>query len=332
MICNQTREESHMDQAGPLGSRPLLQPRPLRTGDAVGVVAASGPIEAEPLNAGLAFLNSKGFRVVKGCHVNERTGYLAGTDVQRCEDLNGMLRSDEIRAIVFARGGYGVMRLLSSVDIAALSQDPKILLGMSDVTALQLSLFQRCRLVSFAGPMVGQMGNGLDPLSEEWLTRSLTEPLAGRELLPGSGAALRVLQSGQACGPLLGGCLSLVTSLLGTSHCPDFTAAILLLEDVNEPPYRIDRMLTQLKLAGILDRLGGIVLGHFTTGDGTDISADVDEIVMELVQSSPMPVISGYPHGHVLPNLTVPIGATVELNTETPCLTIRASRFPELRA
>jgi muramoyltetrapeptide carboxypeptidase len=104
------------------------------------------------------------------------------------------------------------------------------------------------------------------------------------------------------------------------------------LEDVNEPPYRIDRMLTQLKLAGILDRLGGVVLGHFVNGDGTDISEEVERIVMELVQGSPIPVISGYPHGHVLPNLTVPIGAIVELDTELPCLTVRAPGSTKMRA
>jgi muramoyltetrapeptide carboxypeptidase len=319
-----------MDHAGPLTrNRTLLWPRPLRPGDSVGVVAASGPIAAESLAAGLAFLATQGFRVVKGCHVNERTGYLAGTDLQRCEDLNAMIESPDIRAIVFARGGYGAMRLLASVDRGALMRDPKILLGMSDVTALQLSLFRGCGLVTLAGPMLGQMAAGLDPLSEEWLTRGLSEPLEGRELLPRSGLTVRVLQHGRAHGTLLGGCLSLVTSLLGTPHCPDFTGAVLLLEDVNEPPYRIDRMLTQLKLAGILDRLGGIVLGHFVAGDGNDISADVEGIVMEFVQSSPMPVISAYPHGHVLPNLTVPIGAAVELDTDPPCLTVRASRSAE---
>ncbi len=319
-----------MDDAGPLPrNRPRLWPRPLQPGDAVGVIAASGPIAAESLAAGLAFLDTKEFRVVKGCHVNERIGYLAGTDLQRCEDLNAMLTSPDIRAIVFARGGYGAMRLLGSVDHDALIRDPKILLGMSDVTALQLSLFQGCGLVTLAGPMIGQMAGGLDSLSGEWLTQGLTEPWEGRELLPPSISPLRILRQGRAHGTLLGGCLSLVASLLGTPHCPDFTGAILLIEDINEPPYRIDRMLTQLKLAGILDRLGGMILGHFVTGDGMDISADVEGIVMELVESSPMPVISGYPHGHVLPNLTVPVGAAVELDTDPPCLTVRASRRTE---
>ncbi len=141
--------------------RKILIPGPLASGDTVGVVAASGPPVQETLAAGLQFMERKGFRVVTGCHVSEREGYLAGTDGQRCEDLNTMLRSPEIRAILLARGGYGSMRIIEDLDLDAVTRDPKLIVGMSDVTALQLSLYARCGLVTFSGPMLaGRLEKG----------------------------------------------------------------------------------------------------------------------------------------------------------------------------
>ncbi len=292
-------------------------------GDSVGVVAASGPVDPALLARGLEFLQRKGFRVVCGRHTLECNGYLAGTDQQRCADLNSMLRDPHIRAVLFARGGYGIMRVLESLDYEAVKRDPKLVLGMSDVTALQLSLLARSRLVSLSGPLLaGQIGTGLDPLSDEWLTRALTEPLDARELLPPGPSSLRVLRSGTAHGVLLGGCLSLVTALLGTAHAPSFRGAILLLEDVNEPLYRIDRMLVQLKLAGVLADAVGVVLGHFVGPDGEDLGEAADRLVLETTADSPIPIISGFPHGHVLPNLTVPHGIPVELRTSPPSLRV----------
>jgi muramoyltetrapeptide carboxypeptidase len=296
---------------------PTLIPRPLQPGDRLAVVASSGPPVAELLSEGLRFFEARGFAVVKGCHVYERNGYLAGTDDQRCEDLNSMLRDPEIRAILFARGGYGLMRLVDSVDCEAIIRDPKVLLGMSDVTALQLSLYSRCGLVTFAGPMIaGQVGQGLDLVSEESLIRALTGRLRGHNFFAESNGSIRVLRHGRVTAPLVGGCLSLITALLGTRHCPDYTGKLLLLEDVNEAAYRVDRMFTQLKLAGILERVEGVILGYFDGPGGEDIAEEVESILLELTSANPVPVISGFPHGHRLPNLTIPIGMKVELDTE----------------
>lgn len=298
-------------------------PRPLQPGDVVGIVAASGPAVPEMLEEGIRFLEAAGFRVRTGCHLYECTGYLAGTDAQRCQDLNDMLADPEIRGILFARGGYGIMRLLADIDLDAVAKDPKILVGMSDVTALSLSLYTHCRLITLAGPMVaGQVGCGLDTLSGESLIRALTEPFAGRNLVP-EDIHVRPVQRGRACGPLIGGCLSLVTALLGTAHAPDFTGTVLFLEDVNEPAYRIDRMLTHLKLAGVLDRVAGIVLGHFSRNNGQDLSDVAAEILSGLLSGRQIPVLSGFPHGHVLPNLTMPHGVTVELTTDPPALLVK---------
>jgi muramoyltetrapeptide carboxypeptidase len=304
--------------------RSLLVPSPVAAGDTIGVVATSGPTNSELLDRGLLFLQSKGFRVVQGCNVGERNGaYLAGTDEQRCMDLNAMLQDPEIRAVLFARGGYGVMRLLDQVDTEGVRQDPKLLLGMSDLTALQLSLFARVGLASWSGPMVaGQVGEGLDELSEAMLLKALTLPVRGRELLPDPVDGLRVPRSGVARGVLLGGCLSLITSIVGTPHFPDLTNGILIIEDVHEPLYRVDRMLTQLKLAGVLGKVSGIVVGHVRGLEGRDLLTETEQRLLELTSDHPVPILSGFPYGHVLPNVTVPLGVPVRVDTEIPSLTV----------
>lgn len=299
----------------------LLIPRPLKSGDLVGIVAPSGPCDIHLLNAGIAFLRGHGFDVLTGCHLNARDGYLAGLDHQRCRDLNAMLQEPQVRGIFCARGGYGVMRILDSIDLDAVRSDPKFLVGMSDITALQLSLFTRTRLVTFAGPMIaGQVASGLDSLSEEWLLKILTHPLERRDLFSPP-RPVRVLRPGKASGGLIGGCLSLVCALLGTDHSPDYSDAILFLEDVNEPTYRIDRMLTQLKLAGVLARIRGLVLGHFVGSESDkNLIRAVEDIVLELTENNPIPVVSRFLHGHVLPNLTIPHGFAADLDTNVPSL------------
>ena len=301
----------------------ILVPPPIKAGDLVGVVAASGPPVPELLSQGIRSVQERGFRVREGCHLRERNAYLAGEDSQRCQDLNSMLRDPEIRAIFFARGGYGVMRLLDSIDYEAILDDPKILLGMSDITALQLSLYALCGLVTFAGPMIaGQIAEGLDRVSEESMMQALTEPPATRDPFSSFDDSVRIVRSGIASGRLVGGCLSLATSLLGTPHCPEFKDTILFLEDVHEPPYRIDRMLTQLKLAGVLDGVKAVILGYFLGQDGEDLLPEAERILLDLIGDCPIPILSRFPHGHALPNLTIPHGLPVRLDTETRSITV----------
>jgi muramoyltetrapeptide carboxypeptidase len=303
--------------------RRILIPPPIKTGDLVGVVAASGPPIPELLSQGIRFIQEKGFRVREGCNLRVRNAYLAGDDNQRCQDLNSMLRDPEIRAIFLARGGYGVMRLLDSMDHDAILDDPKILLGMSDVTALQLSLYALCGLVTFAGPMIaGQIGAGLDRVSEESMMQALTEPAARHDPFYSFDDSLRVVRSGKSSGRLVGGCLSLVTSLLGTRHCPEFKDAILFLEDVHEPPYRIDRMLTQLKLAGVLEGVKAVILGYFLGQDGEDLLPEAERILLDLIGDRPIPIVSRFLHGHALPNLTIPHGLPARLDTKTRSITV----------
>ncbi|MFC1835094.1 LD-carboxypeptidase [Thermodesulfobacteriota bacterium] len=304
----------------------LIIPKPLKRGDLVAVVATSGPVEEANLNHGLEFLNGLGLSVVVGSNAIRNLGYLAGSDSERCMDLNAMLRNPDVRGIFFARGGYGVMRLLDSLDCGALQRDPKLLLGMSDITALQLSLFARLRLVTLSGPMIaGQLSRGLDALTEEWFVKSLMHPLAGRDLVPPVPNGLKVVRHGRGEGQLVGGCLSMVAALMGTPHAPDFTNTVLLLEDVHEPLYRLDRLMTQLKLSGVLDRLAGLLIGHIIGPKGRNLREEFEALVLDVTSGTGYPILSGVPHGHALTNLTLPHGVPVELKTDPPCVRTRAT-------
>jgi len=296
----------------------LLIPPPIKAGDTIGVVSASGPVLRESLEQGLRYLERAGFHIKLGRHIFERNDFLAGTDEQRSRDLNSMLEDSHTRAIIFARGGYGSMRILESLNCDAIIADPKIMIGMSDITALQLSLFRRCKLVTFAGPMVAaQIADGLDDISSECLLKCLMEPIDHRNLWPDNCLNIRIIQQGEASGVLIGGCLSLVTALLGTDHLPDFRGKILFLEDVNEPLYRLDRMMMQMKLSGHLEELSGLILGHFAGPDQPDPSEGLDALVMNLVLPKSLPIVSGFPHGHRLPNLALPVGVPVRLDTRS---------------
>lgn len=215
------------------------------------------------------------------------------------------------------------MRLLESIDYAAIARDPKLLVGMSDLTALQLALFAHHGLLTFSGPMVaGQMADGLDLLSEQSLAEAVTQPISGQDLFNPCRDLIKVERHGRCRGVLLGGCLSLVTALLGTRYSPDYQGTVLFLEDVSEPLYRIDRMLVHLKLAGVIAAAAGFVLGHFIGPAGEDLREDAARLVREITAGTQVPVVTHYPHGHRLPNLTLPHGAVVELDTRQPALVV----------
>ncbi len=298
----------------------VVVPDPLHVGDAVAVVAPCSPPSEELLYEGVRFLRSLNLKVVLGAHISIRRDYLAGSDSERAADLNAAFGDPEIRAVFLARGGYGCMRILDRLDLQSLAGDPKILCGMSDATAIQLYLYKELGLVTFSGPMVaGQLGGGLDPWSEQSYVRGLFQPWSGMRLSADHGT-FRVVRSGRGAGALIGGCLSIVSALLGTPYLPQFSGAILLLEDVNEPLYRLDRMFTQLRLAGVYDSISGMVLGHFIGPDGNDLGAEVENLAYERTQGFEFPIVARFSHGHRLPNLTLPHGMHAELDASSPCL------------
>lgn len=307
----------------------LLKPQPLKPGDLIALVGPSGPAPRERLEAGITYLEARGYRVQPGPHLLARHHYLAGTDAERAEDLRAALADPEVRAVFCARGGYGTGRIIDRLDYGAVASDPKIVLGFSDTTGLHLALQARTGLVCFTGGLVSMdLGGERDPFTEEWWWRALTTP-GPLGVLP-LGDEFRVLRRGRAAGPLRGGCLSLLCSLLGTPFVPDLRGAILLLEDVDEYPYRLDRMLNQLRLAGVLEGIGGLVLGQFKDcfkPEEMSRSPDLEEMVMELTEGLDLPVVAGLPYGHFRTRLVLPLGVRAVLDTSLPELRLDEAAF-----
>ncbi len=299
-----------------------LKPQRLRPGETIGVIAPAGPLNEmrlQQLERGVHYLFEKGYKVVLGHHVREQQGYLAGTDKMRSDDLNDMLRRPDIQAIFCARGGYGLTRILDRIDYKAAQNHPKIILGYSDITALQMALYAKAGLITFSGPMVAvELGGELQPLTEESMWSMLTtndlHVLADNNLH----YEKQTLSPGRSEGPLLGGCLSVLVSLLGTPYMPELRGAILLLEDVGEDLYKIDRYLSQLGNAGILDSVNGVLLGQFI-----NIAADENEKPLELQHvldyyfaSLNVPVLGNFPYGHTQTKVTAPLGCRVLLDAD----------------
>jgi muramoyltetrapeptide carboxypeptidase len=294
-----------------------LKPKKLRKGDLIAIVSPASPI-ADPakIEKGTRYLESLGYRVTVGRNAEQRYGYLAGSDARRAADLHAMFGDPKVKALFCIRGGYGTPRLLRRLDYRLIARNPKILVGFSDITALQLALWTHCRLVTFHGPMVGtDMAGPVNPYTEEMLWRVLTSDKTLQRKIPFDRAV--VLRRGTAEGRLIGGNLSLIVSLLGTPAAPDFRRTLLFIEEVGEEPYRVDRMLTQLAHAGVLGKANALLCGEFldcVPKDRSVPSFTVDEILRDLRASLRVPVITHLPFGHSERKLTVPIGMRARVN------------------
>ncbi|MBN2000861.1 LD-carboxypeptidase [candidate division KSB1 bacterium] len=293
-------------------------------GDKIGVVSPSGPLYDYKLTsyqAGLAYLKGRNFNVIEGVSVFEQHGYLAGSDEQRTADINRMIRDPEIRAIFCTRGGFGASRILKSLDFQSLRENPKIVVGYSDVTILQLAFLSQIGLVTFSGPMVAvEMGQGIDRYTEDCFWRIVQNGEA-LELSPEKlGFTPVVYREGIAEGRLVGGCLSAMMSLAGTRFLPDFNDAILIVEDVGEHVYRLDRYFAQLSICGILDQVKGIIFGRFedcppdrkTNGPVLEL----EQVIQEYVKDLYIPVLGNFPYGHLARKFTLPIGCKIRLDTD----------------
>ncbi len=299
-------------------TRTVFPPR-LKPGDTIGVVSPASTPKPDRLKAGIDYLTKKGYNIVTGSHVEKKTGYLAGSDRQRVTDLNEMISNPAIDAIICSRGGYGCARIVSDLDYDAIAQNPKPLVGYSDITTLNLALFARCHIVSYSGPMVAvEMGKGIHPFTEKWFWKVLNEPYP-HTLKSDSG---RVMQSGKAHGRLLGGCLALINHALHTPFCPDFAGAILFFEDIGEDLYRIDRYMAQLKNAGILDSIAGLLLGDFIDCQDSENTFVVQDIIERYTKDLHIPILTNFPYGHGDVKFTLPVGAMVELDADRKSLTL----------
>jgi muramoyltetrapeptide carboxypeptidase len=294
---------------------PMLIPKKLPPGGVIGIIAPAGPIaDAAKVDSGARYLESLGYRVLLGKHLFERSGYLAGTDAGRAEDVNVMFSNKHVRAILCARGGYGSVRLLPLLNFPLIRRHPKILVGFSDVTSLQLALWKKCRLVTFHGPMLISDFSGLiHPSTEESFWRMVTSSrLPAPVKLTGT-----VLRKGTAIGRILGGNMSLVASLAGTPYFPDFKGSLLFLEEIGEEPYRVDRMARQLSGAGVLGGAAGLIAGQFTDcapEKPSSIPADCSLVIAEAAREIAGPVIAGAAFGHVAEKITLPVGMRATLD------------------
>lgn len=287
------------------------RPAPLERGDTVAVIATGFAPPADALDAGLARLRRMGFVVREGKTLRAREGYLAGDDALRAAELRRALAAPEVRAVWFARGGYGTARVLDAVPWAALRRSPRWLVGYSDLTALFNIVARRAGSPCLYGPVVTELG---EPTA--WHGPSL------RALLDGRGWSLRlrasqVLRPGRATGRLIGGNLCVLTHLLGTRHRPEWRDAVLFLEEIGEPVYRVDRMLTQLAQSGALDRIRGVLLGEFVVPPRTRFPGDrrLADVFEERFGPLGVPVVTGVPAGHRPRKRTLPIGGRVRIDT-----------------
>jgi muramoyltetrapeptide carboxypeptidase len=297
----------------------ILKPQRLQAGDVIGIAApASPPASLADLNRGIAYLERIGFRVEAGKHIHRRHGYLAGTDRERAEDLNRFFASKHVKAIFTVRGGFGSHRILPLLRYDVMRQHPKILVGYSDITALHCALLSCSGVVSFSGPMVaGEIAWGPHGKREESFWRMLMvpeppAPVRGR-ILQRARTAPRSL----AAGRLLAGNLSLLEALVGTEYFPAFEQTVLMLEEIDERPYRIDRMLQHMKLAGVFRPVRALALGEFSgcvPARGTP-SLGLREIFREAGTGADCPVLEGIPYGHRREGISFPVGVRVLVHT-----------------
>lgn len=288
------------------GPRP---PPPVRSGDVVGVAALSSAVDRDALDAGMRSLVELGFRVRAAPNVYSDWQGFAGTDRERVAGFHRLVAAPEIKAIVFARGGHGLLRVLPAIDWDLLAASPKAYVGYSDVVPLLLQIVTRLRIICFHGPMVAT--ELASPLGEDE-RRSLLDALAGRlsRALP-----CDCRDDAQPVeGRLLGGCLAMLVATLGTRWFPRLDGSMLFLEDVHEPLYRVDRMLTQLQLSGRVSRVKAMILGHL---------GGASEIRQLPFDGEPRPILAwNLPSGHGRPNLTLPLGATARLDPAAGALVI----------
>jgi muramoyltetrapeptide carboxypeptidase len=291
--------------------------KPLEPGAHVALIAPAGPLQ-KPEELPRAQENTRllGWEPIVGPHVSERVGYLAGHDRDRLNDINRAIRDPKIDAIWCLRGGYGVMRILSGIDYDALSRTPKAIIGYSDITALHAAVQRKCRLITYHGPTARE---AMTDLSRDSLRRAVVEQADSCGIAPNA----REINAGVAEGRLVGGNLAVLAALCGTPFAPDLSDGILILEDINEPVYRIDRMFQQLKLAGALNGCKAIAFGECTGCDDTSGgNRSFDEVLGEIAHSLGVPCVAGIPIGHITEQWTIPLGAMAKLDTATRALTV----------
>ncbi len=289
-----------------------FMPPYLKPGATIGVCAPAGSFDPVKFEAGLSRIRDMGFEIYLPPGLSVQKRYLAGDDAHRAGIVNDLFQDHRIKAILCARGGFGVLRILPHLDFDLLINNPKFVVGFSDITALLAEGVKQCPFPMIHGPVVTSLANGSRETMDSLLL-ALSGPVP--EILLAGGKTVR---GGRASGTLVGGNLVTLVSMAGTRFQPDFSDGILFLEDIKEPAYKIDRMLTQMAFSGILAGVRGVVLGSFDhCGDETMIH----EIVTERFNDPRVPILAGLDAGHGWTNLSLPLGSSVTLDADSHSLT-----------
>ena len=297
----------------------------LKFGDTIGLIAPSGAVRTEGAVArAVEETKRMGFKVKLGESAQQKYGYLSGTDEVRARDINNMFADDEVDAIICIRGGYGAMRILDKLDYEMIAKHPKIFAGFSDITALHIALLNRCDLATFHAPMaVGWADGPMDDFSRESMYKALMHAEPMGELVNPPEYEKKTVNPGIAEGTLVGGNLMLITSSLGTPWEIDTKGRILFIEEVSERTYCVDRMLTQLRLAGKFDDCAGVVFGDFADCniEYPEFGLTLEEIIRDVVAPCGKPIFTGLRCGHCSPKLTLPLGVKCRMDADACTLT-----------
>jgi muramoyltetrapeptide carboxypeptidase len=308
------------------------RPQHLQPGDTVGLIApASAPVDAGAIHESTALLTKMGFLVKLGRHARKRHGFLAGQDHERADDLIRMFTDPRIKGIFCVRGGYGTARLLPLLDYQAIRRHPKVLVGFSDITSLHCALLKKAGLITFHGPMTASslIKKDCPQFSRDSLWWTITEPAAPGSITRGyRKKTVSVVRRGKASGELIGGNLTVLSMLIGTPYEPVFRNRILFLEEVDEKPYAVDRLLTHLLNAGVLQQVAGVAVGIChgcvdpKAGRADEYRQTVEDVLRERLRPLKVPVVIGLPFGHADHNATLPVGGRATLDADRADLII----------
>ena len=288
-------------------------PARIKPGDTIGIVAPAGPFDRQTFLRGVRILEDMGFQIFIPPGLFEKNRYLAGSDNHRVQFVNQLFADTSVDAIICARGGYGSMRILPMLDYDAIQNNPKVFIGFSDITILLSVLVSRCNLVTFHGPVVTSLADASEKTKSSFFSNVTSDSNLEIKLIRG-----QTIIPGVATGEVCGGNLTMLCHLVGTPFTPDFENKILFLEDRGEAPYRIDRMLVHMALAGCFKGLSGIILGTFEECGPIE---DVIKIVVEVFEKYSIPILAGLDAGHGRHNLTIPLGIEATLDADRHSLT-----------
>ncbi len=294
-------------------------PKPLAPGATIGIIAPSSAAKRKQTKLGIEYLKKKGYKIVTGTYLTKGKFYIAGNDEIRLANIEKFLLDPAIDAVFCVRGGYGLLRILDQINYEKLKNiPPKILIGYSDITAIQMALLRKLGWVTYSGPMVAsEFGNNFSHFSEKWMWNVLNKHNTNLELINPENDPIEIYREGKAEGNLIGGCFSLITPLLNTEYIPTLKGNVLIIEDVGEPVYRVDKLFQTLKLHNVFEKISGLIVGKLTDcfPENSTKAFTLDDILDNTLGKYNFPVITNFAYGHVKHRFTLPVGGKIKIDT-----------------